>query len=69
MYYLSQHEQRLIAANEAERLLLRANSDGMLDPQVLLVAAFPEHRLGNVVQVEPLGCGRRLSRRALSEHD
>lgn len=38
MSYLSRQEQRLIAANEAERTLLRANSDGMLDPQVLFEA-------------------------------
>ena len=38
MASLSRQEQRLIAANEAERALLRANSDGMLDPQVLFEA-------------------------------
>lgn len=38
MFYFSRHEQMLIAANESERALLRANSDGMLDPQALLDA-------------------------------
>lgn len=38
MFVLSRHEQRLMAANESERALLRANSDGMLDPQVLMEA-------------------------------
>lgn len=38
MFYFSRHEQRLIAATESERALLRANSDGMLDPQALLEA-------------------------------
>ena len=38
MFYLSRQEQALIAAKESERGLLRANSDGMLDSQVLLEA-------------------------------
>ena len=46
MFYFSRHEQRLIAANEAERALLRATSDGMLDPQALLQAVRdPEGRV------------------------
>lgn len=50
MFYLSQHEQRLIAANEAERALLRANSDGMLDPQALLEAVRdPDGRVVDLV--------------------
>lgn len=36
MFFLSRHEQQLMAANESERALLRAQSDGMLDLQVLL---------------------------------
>ena len=50
MFYLSRHERRLIAANESERALLRANSDGMLDPQALLEAVRdPDGRVVDLV--------------------
>ena len=38
MFYLSQREQKLRDAHEVDRNLLRASSDGMLVPQVLLEA-------------------------------
>ncbi|TXI39831.1 MAG: PAS domain S-box protein [Mycobacterium sp.] len=38
VFHLSGREQRLLAAVAAERTLLRATADGMLDPQVLLEA-------------------------------
>ena len=50
MFYLSRQEQMLIEARERERALLRANSDGMLDPQTLLEAVRdPEGRLVDLV--------------------
>lgn len=50
LFYLSRHEKKLIAENESERLLLRANSDGMLDPQALLEAVRdPDGRVVDLV--------------------
>ena len=38
VFYLGRREQRFLEAIESDRALLRANADGMLDPQVLLEA-------------------------------
>lgn len=68
MFYLSRREQMLIAANESERALLRANSDGMLDPQTLLEAVRDPG--GRVVDFVCLSANRALcSYLGLEEQD
>lgn len=50
MFYLNRREQKLLAAVEAERALLRANSDAMLDSQALLEAVRdPERRVVDLI--------------------
>ena len=68
LFYVSQHEQRLIAANESERALLRATSDGMIDPQALLEAV--RDPAGHVVDLVCRSANRALcSYLGLSEQD
>ena len=68
MARLSQQEQRLIAANEAERALLQANSDGMLDAQALFEAV--RDPAGRVVDLSCLSANRALcSYLGLTEQD
>ena len=68
LFYLSRHEKKLIAENESERLLLRANSDGMLDPQALLEAV--RDPAGRVVDLACRSANRALcSYLGLTEHD
>ncbi len=68
LFYLSRHEKKLIAENESERLLLRANSDGMLDPQALLEAV--RDPAGRVVDLSCRSANRALcSYLGLTEQD
>lgn len=68
MFYLSRREQKLRDAHELDRTLLRASSDGMLVPQVLLEAVRDPG--GRVVDFRYLSVNRATcSYLGLDEHD